>query len=83
MEPERPRPDTMSVLSLVLGIASIPLIFCYVLGLPAGVAAIVLGVLALRRTREQPNAARWQPLVGIVCGAIAVIAMIVVIALPD
>lgn len=75
--------DTLGLLSLVLGIASIPLVFCYVLGVPAGLAAIILGAIALRRVRPETAANRWQPIVGIICGAIGVIAVVVVILLPD
>ncbi|HLV57652.1 MAG TPA: hypothetical protein VKY81_02075 [Natronosporangium sp.] len=75
--------DTLGLLSLILGIASIPLVFCFVLGLPAGLAAIILGAIALRRVRPETAANRWQPIVGIICGAIGVVAVVVVILLPD
>ncbi|HEY8453573.1 MAG: DUF4190 domain-containing protein [Micromonosporaceae bacterium] len=73
--------DTLGLLSLILGIASIPLVFCFVLGLPAGIAAIILGAIALRRVRPETAANRWQPIVGIICGAVAVIAVVLVILL--
>jgi Na+/proline symporter len=83
MEPTSPQTDPLAVLSLVLGIASIPLVFCYALGLPAGIAAVVLGALSLQRTRRQPAASRWQAVVGMICGAVAVIAIVIIILLPD
>ena len=63
--------------------ASIPLIFCYVLGLPAGLAAIVLGVLSRRQVARGQATNGGQALAGIVCGAVAVVVMAVVIARPD
>lgn len=78
-----PPDNTTGLLALVLGIASIPLLFCYVLGLPTGVAAILLGIAgkwkADRGVADNPG----QALLGIITGAVGVLATVVIIALPD
>lgn len=44
-----PKPDPVGIVSLVLGIISIPLWFCCYLGVPVGIAGIVCGVIAVVR----------------------------------
>lgn len=88
MQPTTPPPaggpsNTLGLLALILGIASIPLVLCYALGLPVGIAAIVLGVLGLRQARLGRASNRGQALAGLVCGAVGTLAMVVIIALPD
>jgi Domain of unknown function (DUF4190) len=78
-----PPDNTAGLLALVLGIASIPLLFCYILGLPAGVAAIVLGIVGKRKADRGVANNPGQALLGIIAGAVGVLATIVIIALPD
>src|SRR4051812_32097203 len=53
-----PQPvDKLARMSLYLGIGSIPGIFlCNVIGLPAAIAAVCLGIASLHRSRGKPNA---------------------------
>ena len=46
--------DTMAIVSLVLGLLSIPLHFCCYLGWPAGIVSIILGVIAVVRINGEP-----------------------------
>ncbi len=78
-----PQDNRAGLLALVLGIASIPLLFCYVLGLPAGIAAIVLGIVGKRRADRGLASNRGQAIAGIATGALGVLATAVIIALPD
>jgi Domain of unknown function (DUF4190) len=78
-----PHDNRAGLLALILGIASIPLLFCYVLGLPAGVAAIVLGIVGKRRADRGAATNPGQAIAGIVTGAVGVLATAVIIALPD
>jgi hypothetical protein len=71
--------NTFGLLAMVLGIASIPLIFVFTLGLPFGVAAIVFGVLGLRSYRQGSADNRGQSITGIVCGAIGAGSLIILI----
>lgn len=83
MEPPRPRQNTMGLVSLILGIASVPLVLCYPLGLLAGVAAVVLGTLGVRKANQGLASNRGQAIAGLACGAAGVAIMLIVIALPD
>jgi hypothetical protein len=79
----RPPDNTTGLLALVLGTASIPLLFCYVAGLPAGIAAIVLGIIGKRKADRGVAGNGGQAVLGIVTGAVGVLATAVIIALPD
>jgi hypothetical protein len=64
----------MAITSLVLGIAAFPGICCY--GVPAiglGVAALILGRMALRKIRASGGALRGEGLAtgGWICGVVA------------
>lgn len=47
--------DTLAVVSLVLGILSIPLHFCCYLGWPVGIAAIICGIISIVRIGKEPH----------------------------
>ncbi|MPZ28249.1 MAG: hypothetical protein GEV12_18020 [Micromonosporaceae bacterium] len=92
-QPTRTPSNTLGLLALILGIAALPLVFCFGLALPVGLAAVVLGGLSLRRgdqaradqeRADQPRAGnRRQAVVGMVCGGLAAFLMLVTIALPN
>lgn len=46
--------DPLAIVSLILGILSLPLHFCCYLGWPAGIAAIICGIIALVRGGKEP-----------------------------
>jgi hypothetical protein len=71
--------NTFGVLALVLGIASLPLVLCFGIGLVSGIAAVILGGLGLHRVNQGQATNRGQAMAGLVCGAIAVLAVIVII----
>jgi hypothetical protein len=82
--PPRLRSNGVATASLVVGIvaalAVVTVVFCVLAFIP-GVAAIVLGVLGLRRAREHPaGVGRGSAVAGIVCGTIATMASIALIA---
>jgi hypothetical protein len=76
---------SMSLLSLGFGIAAVPLLFCFFLGLPSGVLAVGFGVAALRRGPSDPAEAerRWAAVSGLVLGLVGVALGIFFIARPD
>lgn len=78
-----PRANTVGLIALILGVLALPLIFCYALGLPIGVAAVVLGGIGLYQANRGQASNRNQALIGLVLGALAVIMMIIIIALRD
>lgn len=81
MQPTAPEAsqNTFGLLAMALGIASIPLVFCFTLGLPFGVAAIGFGVLGLRRYEQGRATNRGQSITGIACGAVGATAVTVLI----
>ncbi|MEU9506783.1 DUF4190 domain-containing protein [Micromonospora sp. NPDC048170] len=63
--------NTLGLVSMILGIASIPLVCCY-LGIPLGIAALVTGWLGKQKA-DQGQAGNSQALAGLICGAIGVV----------
>lgn len=57
---QAPPPDrrpTLGVVSLGLGAVAVPTLFCFALGIPLGLAALVTGAVALVRDRGRPPGA--------------------------
>lgn len=81
MQPTAPEAsqNTFGLLAMILGIASIPLVFCFTMGLSFGGAAIVFGVFGLRSHRQGRATNRGQSIAGIACGAAGATAVIVLI----
>jgi hypothetical protein len=79
------RNPSMSLLSLGFGIAALPMLFCFFLGIPSGVLAIGFGIAALRRGQTDTAEAqrRWAALVGLILGVLGVALGIFFIARPD
>jgi hypothetical protein len=76
------RSNALGVLSLIIGIASIPLCLpAGILGLPSGLTAIVLGVLSIQRFRQGRASNRGLAIAGIVCGGIGTVASVALLGL--
>ena len=72
----------LSLASMITGIVSVVLACCcWFLGLPAGIAAIVLGFIGLKQTRERGQAGRGMAIAGIATGAAGVLLAIIVLIL--
>ena len=74
--------NTMAITSLVTGILSIPLHFCCYLGWPAGIVAIVLGVISLSQIAKDPmrqsgKGFAYGGIVSAVLGFLAILAIFV------
>ncbi|MGI5245549.1 DUF4190 domain-containing protein [Dactylosporangium sp. CA-139066] len=68
--PAGPQPqNTLGLVGMILGIASIPMMCCYI-GLPLGIAGVVLGYLGLNKVKQGLANNRGMALAGIICGAI-------------
>ncbi len=65
------RDQSLSIISLLLGIASMVL-GCFLIGIPLGIGAIVTGGLAIRNENAQPDryGGRGMAIGGVVTGAI-------------
>ena len=77
--PAQPQNNTMGLLALILGIASIPLVCCWPLGLASGIAGIVLGHLGKQKAAQGLANNRGQAHAGFICGIIG--AVLAVLAL--
>jgi serine/threonine protein kinase len=70
--PGAPRPyhNTVGQLSMIFGIVSLPLALCCYIGLPLGVAAVVMGGIGVRKVSAGRANNRGQAVAGLICGGI-------------
>ncbi|GAB3953656.1 DUF4190 domain-containing protein [Micromonospora vulcania] len=64
--------NTLGLVSMILGIASIPLVCCFFLGLPVGIAAVVTGYLGRQKVAQGQASNAGQAKAGLICGAVGV-----------
>ncbi|MET8350948.1 MULTISPECIES: DUF4190 domain-containing protein [unclassified Micromonospora] len=64
--------NTLGLVSMILGIASIPLLCCFYLGIPLGIAGVVTGYLARQKVAQGQASNAGQAKAGLICGAVAV-----------
>ncbi|WP_250001202.1 DUF4190 domain-containing protein [Actinoplanes sp. M2I2] len=65
--------NTQGLVGMILGIVAIPLVCCFYLGIPLGIAGAVLGYLGLQKAKTGRATNRSQALTGVICGAVAVV----------
>ncbi|MEV6369863.1 DUF4190 domain-containing protein [Micromonospora musae] len=73
--------NTLGLVSMILGIAAIPLVCCFYLGIPVGIAGIITGYLAKQKADQGQASNGGQAKAGLICGAVAVVLGILVIIL--
>ncbi|MFG1915608.1 DUF4190 domain-containing protein [Micromonospora sp. NPDC048898] len=73
--------NTLGLVSMILGIASIPLLCCFYLGIPVGIAAVVTGYLAKQKVAQGQANNAGQAKAGLICGAVGVVLGILLIIL--
>jgi len=75
--------DPLAIVSLILGIVSLPLHFCCYLGWPVGIAAIVCGIVSLVRIGGEPNRHSGKGLAwgGIISAGVGFLMIIVIFVL--
>jgi hypothetical protein len=71
--------NTQGLISMILGIAAIPLVCCFGIGIPLGIAAGVLGFLGKRKAEQGLASNRGQALAGLICGVAAAVGGIILI----
>lgn len=73
----------MAIGSLVTSLVAVPFAFlCYgIVGIPASIVGIVLGILSLNQLKRRPQKGREMAIAGIVAGGVALVLSIVVIVL--
>jgi hypothetical protein len=69
--------NTMGLVSMILGIISIPAACCAFLGIAVGVPAVVLGILGLRKANAGEADNRGQALAGLICGSVGLVLSII------
>ncbi|MFU8851646.1 hypothetical protein ACNAW0_11790 [Micromonospora sp. SL1-18] len=62
--------NTLGLVSMILGIASIPLVCCFYLGIPVGIAAAVTGYLGRQKAAQGLANNDGQAKTGLICGAV-------------
>jgi hypothetical protein len=79
---QQPAPNnTLGLVSMILGIVAIPLVCCFYLGIPVGIAAGVLGYLGKQKAEQGLATNRGQAMAGLICGAVALGFGVLLIAL--
>jgi hypothetical protein len=74
--------NTLGLIAMIVGIVSIVLgICCGLFSLPASIAAIVLGVLGRNKVTKGEASNGGQAMAGIICGGVAVVIAIIMVAL--
>jgi hypothetical protein len=58
---------------MIVGIVSIPLVCCALLGLVAGIAGVVMGILGRKQTAERGEKGAGMALAGIITGGVGVL----------
>jgi hypothetical protein len=73
----------MAIGSLVTSLVAVPFAFlCYgIVGIPASIVGIVLGIVSLNQLKRRPQKGREMAIAGIVAGGVALVLSIVVIVL--
>jgi hypothetical protein len=64
--------NTLALVAMILGIASIPLNCCY-LGIPLGLAAVITGWLGKQKVDQGLAGNPGQALTGLICGGIGLL----------
>ena len=68
--PAQPQ-NTLGLVGMILGIASIPLLCCFYIGLPLGIAAAVVSYLGLNKVKQGVANNRGMAMAGLICGGVA------------
>lgn len=77
--PVQPPTNGMAIGSLVTSLVAVPFaFFCYgIIGIPAAIVAIVLGVVALNQLKTRPQRGKEMAIAGIVVGGIALVLTVI------
>ncbi|SCG54485.1 DUF4190 domain-containing protein [Micromonospora coxensis] len=64
--------NTLGLVSMILGIAAIPMLCCFFVGIPLGIAAVVTGWLGKQKADQGLASNGGQAKAGLICGAVAI-----------
>jgi hypothetical protein len=73
----------MAIGSLVTSLVAVPFaFFCYgILGIPAGIVGIVLGIMSLNQLKRRPQKGKEMAIAGIVVGVLALVLSVIMLVL--
>jgi Domain of unknown function (DUF4190) len=71
----------LAIISMVLGIASIPFSFCYGVGVLFGIAAFIMGLIARKQIQERAQEGSGKALTGIITGGITIVGVLAIVIL--
>jgi len=71
--PSNRKISALAIISLCLGVVATPLDYACEAGLAFGLAAIITGIIAMRRTRRRNQRGRVMAILGIILGGIALL----------
>jgi hypothetical protein len=74
---------TLGVVAIGLGAVAIPTLFCFGLGIPMGLAAVVTGIVAFVRDRGRVQGERSRAVGGVALGLLALAAAALLVLRPD
>lgn len=72
--------NALAIAALVVGILSLPAIFTVIFGVILGIAAIVLGVMGVKKARDLQGSGRGLAIGGIVTGTIGLVGSLLIVA---
>jgi hypothetical protein len=81
MRPANTQNNVLGLLSMIFGIISIPLLFCCYVGIPLGIAAIVLGILGNAKANEGKANNKGMSIAGIATGSATIAILVLIIVL--
>ncbi|MEV4492310.1 hypothetical protein AB0K04_19595 [Micromonospora coxensis] len=64
--------NTLGLVSMILGIAAIPMLCCFFTGIPLGIAAVITGWLGKQKADQGLASNGGQAKAGLICGAVAI-----------
>jgi hypothetical protein len=65
--------NTLGLVGMILGIASIPLVCCLYIGLPLGIGAVVVSYLGLNKVNQGLANTTGMALAGLICGGVGAV----------
>lgn len=83
METQLSQTNGLAIASLVIGAISLPMAWCYGIGIPLGIVALVIGLIALRQIRSNPIPTKGEGLAiagAILGGAAIAVGVLIILA---
>ena len=74
--------NVKAIISFILGLTTIFWMIVFpIIGVFLGIAGLILGILALKDIKRTNQSGKWLAIVGIVCGVLGIVMMVVTIGL--